>query len=173
MLHSFTRRRMGATIPAVVATGSIFARPRPAYAAYNCVNTVLRDPFWSQYRRAIESGSNAAGVPNALGRAGFVVDGTPSAGAVMSWPAGQYGASGVGHVGVVTGVNVNGSVNVLHENWPYGSPPHVQTFAVRPGMQFVHRPAPVVAGVTDAIPVAPAVTEVSPVDGPDGATGTA
>ncbi len=169
---------MGATIPAVVATGSVFVRPQPAYAYnYNCVNTVLRDPFWSQYRRAIESGSNAAGIPSALSRAGFAVDGSPSVGAVMSWPAGQYGASGVGHVGVVTGVNANGSVNVLHENWPYGNPPHVQTFAVRPGMQFVHRPAPVVAQalpeVAETIPETPAVAGITLIDGADIATVTA
>ncbi len=58
----------------------------------------------------------------------------------MSWPAGMYGASSAGHVGVVAGVNANGTVLVRHENWPYGTGEHLQTFTVRPGMQFVHVP---------------------------------
>ena len=147
MVLSFTRRRAGA---ATLGTGAaLLAGVRPAYA-YNCVNVVLRDPYWGQFRHIIERGWNAAGVPGALGRSGFQVDGTPSVGAVISWPAGQYGASSVGHVGVVTQVLENGAVQILHENWPYGSAAHLQTFAVRPGMLFVHVPAPVEPAVADA-----------------------
>jgi surface antigen len=58
----------------------------------------------------------------------------------MSWPPGYYGASGVGHVGVVAAVNDNGTVLVRHENWPYGSGEHLQVFPLRPGYQFVHCP---------------------------------
>lgn len=126
------------------AGSAVVAGVRPAYA-YNCVNVVLRDAYWGQFRHIIETGWNAAGVPGALARNGFQVDGSPSVGAVISWPAGQYGASSVGHVGVVTQVNGNGSVQILHENWPYGSAAHLQTFAVRPGMLFVHIPTPVEA----------------------------
>lgn len=151
MVNSFTRRRLGgATLSAAAAgsVGTLLARPRPAFAYYNCVNVVLRDPFWGQYRRAIQSGSNAAGVPGGLARAGFVVDGTPSVGAVMSWPAGMYGASSVGHVGIVTAVNGDGTVFVRHENWPYGSAEHVQAFTIRPGMEFVHLPVAVETATT-------------------------
>ena len=153
MVLSFTRRRAGA---ATFGTGAaLLTGVRPAFA-YNCVNVVLRDPYWSQFRRIIESGSNAAGVPGALGRYGFQVDGTASVGAVISWPAGQYGASSVGHVGVVSQVFENGTVQILHENWPYGSPPHLQTFSIRPGMVFVHVPAPV-----EEVVDAPDVAEVA------------
>lgn len=123
------------------AGSAVVAGVRPAYA-YNCVNVVLRDAYWGQFRHIIETGWNAAGIPGALARNGFQVDGSPSVGAVISWPAGQYGASSVGHVGVVTQVHGNGSVQILHENWPYGSAAHLQTFAVRPGMLFVHIPTP-------------------------------
>src|SRR5687767_11781625 len=140
MVSSFTRRRVGAA--AAGASAAVFTGIRPALA-YNCVNVVLRDSYWGQFRHIIEQGWNAAGVPGALQRSGFQVDGTPSVGAVISWPAGQYGASSVGHVGVVTQVHENGTVQILHENWPYGSAAHLQTFTVRPGMQFVHVPAPV------------------------------
>ena len=144
MSYVINRRRAGA---ATIGAGSaLLAGIRPAYA-YNCVDVGLRDPYWGQFRRIIETGWNAAGVPGALARNGFQVDGTPSVGAVISWPAGQYGASEVGHVGIVTALNPNGTVQVLHENWPYGHPPHVQTFPVRPGMVFVHVPAPVPVSV--------------------------
>ena len=153
MTYSFTRRRLGTAAVSAAATagslGSVLAQTRPAFA-YNCVNVVLRDPYWGQFRRIIESGSNASGVAPALGRAGFRVDDTPSLGAVMSWPAGMYGASSVGHVGIVAGINANGTVLVRHENWPYGSPEHLQTFAIRPGMQFVHVPAPAPAAAPAA-----------------------
>lgn len=163
MVYSFSRRRFGkATLSAAASAGSLgtyLAHARPAHA-YNCVSVVLRDPFWGQYRRAIESGSNASGVPAALARAGFAVDGTPSVGAVMSWPAGMYGASWVGHVGVVAAVNEDGSVIVRHENWPYGSPEHLQRFIVRPGMEFVHLPvapeATLEAGPEEGEPALPA-----------------
>ena len=163
MSYVISRRRAGA---ATIGAGSaLLAGIRPAYAA-NCVNVVLRDPYWGQFRHIIETGWNAAGIPGALGRNGFHVDGSPSVGAVISWPAGQYGASSVGHVGVVTQVYGNGSVQILHENWPYGSAAHLQTFTVRPGMLFVHVPAALeVAPATEAsieAPVeAPAVAEVA------------
>ena len=110
---------------------------QPAYA-YNCVNVVLRDPYWGQYRRIVESGWNAAGVGIAFARNGFVVDTTPEPGSIMVWPAGYYGASGTGHVGVVVAVNGNGTVLVRHENWPYGTAEHPQVFTVQPGHRFVH-----------------------------------
>lgn len=145
MSYVISRRRAGAAT--ILGAGSaLLAGIKPAYA-YNCVDVVLRDAYWGQFRRIIETGRNAAGVPGALGRNGFQVDGAPSVGAVISWPAGQYGASEVGHVGIVTALNANGTVQVLHENWPYGHPPHVQTFPVRPGMVFVHVPAPVPVAV--------------------------
>src|SRR5688572_6556786 len=139
MVQVMSRRRVGAVT--LGAAAAVLTRVQPAYA-YNCVNVVLRDPYWGQFRHIIESGWNAAGVPGALARSGFQVDGSPSIGAVISWPAGQYGASSVGHVGVVTNVHDNGTVQILHENWPYGSAAHLQTFTVRPGMVFVHVPAP-------------------------------
>jgi len=142
----------GAALPAGLAPRPAEASPQAAPAAYapNCVNVVLRDAFWGQFRHAIERGGNAAGVPGALARAGFAVSGAPSAGAVISWPAGAYGASGAGHVGIVAAVHENGVVLVRHENWPYGAGEHLQAFAVRPGFQFVHRSD--AAG--DAVPAA-------------------
>jgi hypothetical protein len=152
MVSFLTRRRVGAVLTG--AATAILTGIRPAFA-YNCVNVVLRDPFWGQFRRIIESGSNAVGVPSALARNGFQVDGSPSVGAVISWPAGQYGASGVGHVGVVTAVHGDGTVQILHENWPYGAPAHLKNVVVRPGMLFVHVPAPVAE--TEPEELAPAV----------------
>jgi surface antigen len=146
MVQVMSRRRVGAVT--LGASAAVLTKVQPAYA-YNCVNVVLRDPYWGQFRHIIESGWNAAGMPGALARSGFQVDGAPSIGAVMSWPAGQYGASGVGHVGVVTNVHDNGTVQILHENWPYGSAAHLQTFAIRPGMLFVHVPAPVETMATE------------------------
>ncbi|HEV2126819.1 MAG TPA: CHAP domain-containing protein [Chloroflexota bacterium] len=123
-----------------VLTASAVVSPRPGYAyAYNCVNVVLRDPYWGQYRHIVESGWNAAGIAPRFAQNGWVVDGTPSACAIMSWPPGYYGASNVGHVGVVVEV-YDGSVLVRHENWPYGSGERLQTFPLRPGYQFVHKP---------------------------------
>ncbi len=146
--RTHTRRSTGSLLAAALfgstAAAASLSNPAPAFA-YNCVNVVLRDPFWGQYRRAIESGSNAAGVASSLGRQGFLVNDTPSAGAVMSWPPGYYGASGVGHVGVVAAVNDNGTVLVRHENWPYGTGEHLQVFPLRPGYQFVHRPGALAA----------------------------
>lgn len=113
--------------------------PRPVYA-YNCVNVVLRDPYWGQYRAIVERGQNAAGIGNAFARAGFAVDHVPAPGDIMVWPAGYYGASSTGHAGIVVAIEGNGTVLVRHENWPYGTPEHLQTFTVRPAHQFVHRP---------------------------------
>jgi surface antigen len=118
--------------------GAFGGEARPAYA-YNCVNVVLRDPYWGQYRRIVESGWNAAGVGSAFARSGFAVNNWPQAGDIIVWPAGYYGASRAGHVGVVAAVYGNGTVLVRHENWPFGTPEHFQVFAVRPGLQFVHR----------------------------------
>jgi hypothetical protein len=147
--YRFSRRRGTATLAALFASGgAILSTPRPAFA-YNCVNVVLRDPFWGQYRRVIESGYNASGIPGSLARAGFTVNGTPSVGAVMSWPAGTYGASGTGHVAIVTAIPGNGTVVVRHENWPYGAGEHLQTFPLRPGYQFVHQPSALKAGADD------------------------
>src|SRR5207249_2325670 len=102
-------------------------------------NVVLRDPYWGQYRGIVESGWNAAGVGSAFARSGFAVNGLPQAGDIMVWPAGYYGASRTGHVGVVAAVYANGTVLVRHENWPSGTPEHFQVFPVRPANQFVHR----------------------------------
>lgn len=121
---------------ALSATGSL--APRPALA-YNCVNVVLRDPYWGQYRRIVESGWNAAGIGGAFAAGGFAVNHAPQVGDIMVWPPNYFGASSTGHVGVVAAVNGNGTVTVRHENWPYGSPEHSQVFTVLPGHQFVHR----------------------------------
>lgn len=136
MFKTTTRRGAGLLAG---ASAALLSGVRPAYA-YNCVDVVLRDSYWGQFRRVIEQGWNAAGVAPALSRAGFEVTPVPSAGAIMSWPAGMYGASEVGHVGVVQAVNSDGTVLVRHENWPYGSPEHLQIFVVRPGIVFVHLP---------------------------------
>ena len=110
---------------------------RPAYAA-NCVNVLLRDATWGQYRGVVLSTGSAAGMGAAFARNGFAVDGVPDAGAIMVWPGGAYGASGAGHVGIVAAVYGNGTVLVRHENWPIGSGEHLQVFAVSPGHRFVH-----------------------------------
>ena len=140
-------RRRGAGRAALgLAAGALLqASPRAAHAAarasdvYNCVNVVLRDPYWSQFRRIIESGWNAAGVAPALERAGFLVTDAPSIGAIMWWPPNYFGASDVGHVGIVEALRENGSILVRHENWPYGSPEWQQTFPPRTGYRYVHR----------------------------------
>jgi surface antigen len=118
--------------------GAFGATAQPAYA-YNCVNVVLRDPYWGQYRRIVESGWNAAGIGSAFARSGFAVNNWPQAGDIMVWPGGYYGASRAGHVGVVAAVYGNGTVLVLNENWPMGTAAHYQVFAVHPAHQFVHR----------------------------------
>jgi surface antigen len=133
------RRAAAAALLALVLAGGTGYGARPAYAAYNCVNVVYRDPYWGQYRRVVGGVWTAAGMGRAFARSGFAVDNRPSAGAIMVWPAGYAGAAGAGHVGVVAAVYGNGTVLVRHENWPFGTPEHVQVISVRPGHQFVHR----------------------------------
>jgi surface antigen len=122
---------------------------RPAYA-YNCVNVVLRDAYWGQFRGVVQSGGLAAGIGSAFARSGFSVDGVPDVGTVMVWPPGAYGASSAGHVGLVAAVNGNGTVLVRHENWPYGMGERMQTMTVQSGHRFVHRIAAAVANVVDS-----------------------
>jgi hypothetical protein len=121
----------------VAALALAAATPRPAFA-YNCVNAVVRDPYWGQYPAVIQSGGMAAGVADAVAREGFVVDGTPDVGAIISWPPGAYGASRVGHVGLVDAVLDALTMLVRHENWN-GNPERTYQTALRPGMRFVHR----------------------------------
>ena len=144
--------------------GAFGAAPQPVYA-YNCVNVVLRDPYWGQYRRIVESGWNAAGIGYAFSRNGFAVNNWPQAGDIMVWPAGYGGASRAGHVGVVAAVYGNGRVLVLHENWPMGTGAHYQVFAVGGANQSVHRAVSIVAR-----PSAPTATHA--VDASDGADGS-
>src|SRR5207237_10828500 len=108
---------------ALGVTGALAAAPQPAYA-YNCVNVVLRDPYWGQYRRIVESGWNAAGIGGAFARNGFAVDNAPEPGDIMVWPVNYFGASTTGHVGVVAAVYDNGTVLIRHENWPFGPAEH-------------------------------------------------
>jgi surface antigen len=126
--------------------GALAAAPSPVYA-YNCVNVVLRDSYWGQYRRVVESGWNAAGVGSAFARSGFAVDNSPEVGDIMVWPVNYFGASTTGHVGVVAAVYGNGTVLVRHENWPFGSAEHTQVFTVHPLNQFVHRAVTIAAAV--------------------------
>jgi surface antigen len=144
-----------------LAAGALGLDARPAYA-YNCVNVVLRDPYWSQFRGIAQSISAAAGMGAAFARRGFAVNNAPSAGAIMVWPPGYAGASGSGHVGVVAGINGNGTVVVRHENWPYGRPERAQVVAVGPRHQFVHRADSVRSG-----PAAPPAVAPPPVEVPD------
>lgn len=43
---------------------------------------------------------------------------TPNIGDIMIWRPGQGGAGSAGHVGVVKGINADGTVNIAHCNWP-------------------------------------------------------
>jgi surface antigen len=124
------------------------AAPQPAYA-YNCVDVVMRDPYWGQFRRIVESGWNAAGVGGAFARNGFAVDNSPEVGDIMVWPVNYFGASYTGHVAVVSAVYANGTVLVRHENWPFGSAEHAQVFTVHLGNQFVHQPGAVAVAEAD------------------------
>ena len=130
-------RATAALVVALLLLAGSLPAALPAYA-YNCLNVVLRDGYWGQYRRIVENGWNASGVGVAFARNGFAVNGTPTVGSIMVWPPGYYGASGTGHVAVVAAVYGNGTVLVRHENWPFGSAEHAQVFTVRPGHQFVH-----------------------------------
>lgn len=134
-LVSSTPRRIAGTL--ALAIGLAVAPVSRAEAAANCVDVVLRDPYWSQFRPIVETGVNAAGVPWALARHGFVVDGTPSVGAIVAWPPNYYGASSAGHVGIVADIYEH-AILVRHENWPYGSPEWLQVFPLRPGFLYVH-----------------------------------
>jgi surface antigen len=140
---------------------------RPAYAA-NCVNVLLRDATWGQYRGVVLSTGTAAGMGTAFARNGFAVDGVPDAGAIMVWPGGAYGASGAGHVGIVAAVYGNGTVLVRHENWPIGSGEHLQVFAVFPGHRFVHPFRVVRAAAPAPAPVWAADLEAQPEGQPEG-----
>jgi hypothetical protein len=123
-----------ATLAAATAAAALPGR----VFAYNCVNAVMRDPYWGQYPGVIQSGGMAAGVADAFAREGFSVDGTPDVGAIISWPPGAYGASTVGHVGLVDAVLDAVTMLVRHENWN-GNPERTYQTALRPGMRFVHR----------------------------------
>jgi surface antigen len=154
--HASAARLAGAWQRCLIASalalsliGAFGGVAQPAYAA-NCVNVVLRDPYWGQYRRIVESGWNAAGIGNAFARSGFAVDGAPEVGDIMVWPANYFGASRTGHVAVVAAVYGNGTVLVRHENWPIGSAEHAQVFAIHPANQFVHRAFVRTAAAEDA-----------------------
>jgi surface antigen len=138
---------------------------QPAYA-YNCMNAVLRDPYWSAHRRIIQGGGNAAGLSSAFARHGFVVDHAPSVGAIMVWPGGYFGAAGSGHVGIVAAVRDDGTVLVRHENWPYGTAEHLDVFVVRPGHRFVHRHDALAAPAAIPIAVPEAIVGADPPDNP-------
>jgi surface antigen len=148
------RRRQTAVAALSLAAPLVALSSRPAYA-YNCVNAVLRDPYWSQFAGLIQSGGNAAGVAGSLARHGFAVDEIPSLGAIMSWPPGRYGAHWTGHVGLVDATYENGTVLVRHENWN-GAPERAHVMAVLPGHHFVHRQR-----AEEAIPAAPAAPATS------------
>lgn len=164
------RRSAKGMVLAITLLGAAgyLAQPAPAYAGYaNCVNVVLRDGYWAQHRRIVQAGGNAHGIGGAFARHGFMVNNKPSPGAIMVWPAGYAGASGLGHVGVVAAVYDNGAtVLVRHENWPLGSSEHAQVFAVRPGYQFVHRTMALAGGVAQPVPPQRAlrIVDASPLD---------
>ncbi len=140
---------------------------QPAHA-YNCMNAVLRDPYWGEHRRIVESGGNVASVPSAFAHDGFLVDHVPSVGAIMVWPGGYFGAAGAGHVGSVAAVYDGGTVLVRHENWPYGTAEHLDVFVVRPRHQFVHRQDATTALSVSAVPI-DTVDSIANPDQPDGA----
>jgi surface antigen len=154
---------------AVIAVG-VGLDVRPAYA-YNCVNVVLRDPYWGQFRAIVQSGGPAAGVGAAFASRGFVVNTVPSVGAIMVWPPGYAGASSSGHVGVVASVNGNGTVLVRHENWPWGRPEHAQVIAVGPRHLFVQRAGEDRTGPAAPPAVAPAAADAPPEAEPDPGNG--
>ena len=110
----------------------------PVAHAFNCIDVILRDPYWGQFRAIVQSGWSAAGVGSAFARGGFVVNDVPEPGAIMVWPAGVAGASSAGHVGIVVAVYDQRTVLVRHENWPYGTAEHFQVFPVYPAERFVH-----------------------------------
>ena len=58
---------------------------------------------------------NASNWANAAARAGYTVNNTPKAGAIMQTTQGAYG-----HVAYVESVNSNGSVRVSEMNYGYG-----------------------------------------------------
>jgi surface antigen len=167
---------LGAMALAGASTG-VDAQPAPAY---DCVNTVLRDTYWGGYRYIVENGESDGKVANLAGvfaRHGFLVNDAPSVGAMMVWPASLLGASAFGHVGIVAAVGENGTVLVRHENWPYGTAEHLDTFGVQPGHQFVHHRD--TAAALAAIPIAAittittiALTDLTDDSGPPSLEGT-
>ncbi|HEV2124686.1 MAG TPA: CHAP domain-containing protein [Chloroflexota bacterium] len=149
IVYRLRRRIFTVSTAALALSRALGSHNTPVFAdepaEYNCVNVVLRDPFWGQYRRIVQRGWSAAGIAPAFETQGWVVNNTPSVGAIMVWPADYAGASSSGHTGVVAEVYGNGRVLVRHENWPYGSPEHAQVFPNLPEYRYVHRPDAITA----------------------------
>ncbi|MCG2769557.1 MAG: CHAP domain-containing protein, partial [Anaerolineae bacterium] len=61
----------------------------------------------------------------------------PSAGAVLVWPAWKGGATGNGHVAIIESVNPDGTVNVIEQNWPPGTPVTRRTVSLVGGMEWI------------------------------------
>ncbi len=66
--------------------------------------------------KSVQLGAMQSNWANAAARAGYTVNNTPKAGAIMQTTQGAYG-----HVAYVESVNSNGSVRVSEMNYGYGS----------------------------------------------------
>ena len=79
---------------------------------------------------------NASNWANAAARAGYTVNNTPKAGAIMQTTQGAYG-----HVAYVESVNSNGSVRVSEMNYGYGPgvvPSRTISASQAAGYNFIH-----------------------------------
>ena len=61
----------------------------------------------------------------------------PSAGGVLVWPAWKGGATENGHVAIIESVNPDGTVNVIEQNWPPGTPVTRRTVSLVEGMEWI------------------------------------
>lgn len=139
----FTIARRQLTV-AVSTLALIAGLPVTANAAGNpnCVNEVYSDSFWKYHTDAFTGVPEAGGFGRHAATVGYRVDAQPEVGAVAVWAPGRAGASGSGHVAVVTAVHGR-TFDIREQNWgrPPSQPGSIRNNVnVQDGITFVHVP---------------------------------
>lgn len=76
--------------------------------------------WWAAQHRCVPWFGEAADWLADAARLGYAVSHTPVVGAIAVWGRGEHGASRSGHVGLVSAVHGDGTVEVSEMNWTYG-----------------------------------------------------
>ena len=120
--------------PVVAARPTLVLAPVPAPAwrpptlpslglsDHPCGNHFARGycTWWAAQHRCVPWFGEAADWLADAARVGYVVSRTPVVGAIAVWGRGEHGASRSGHVGLVSAVHGDGTVEVSEMNWTDG-----------------------------------------------------